>query len=116
MNTNSIENRLGKIKPYLGPINLLLLAALSFGLGRWSKIEEGQNPITIEQSNSNIAASPTQSDRINNQLVASKNGTKYHYSWCPGAAQIKEANKIWFASAEAAKRAGYTAASNCPGL
>lgn len=50
------------------------------------------------------------------QLVGSKNGTKYHYPWCSGAERIKEENKIWFQSAEEAKRAGYTPAANCPGL
>ncbi|MDO8620117.1 MAG: hypothetical protein Q7R64_02095 [bacterium] len=50
------------------------------------------------------------------QLVASKGGTKYHFPWCSGAQRISEANKIWFSSAEEARKAGYTPASNCKGL
>jgi hypothetical protein len=48
--------------------------------------------------------------------VASKNGTKYHLPWCGSAKQIKEENKIWFATKEEAERAGYTPASNCKGI
>ncbi len=49
-------------------------------------------------------------------VVASKNGTKYHYPWCAGAKQISEKNKITFASIEEARAKGYTPASNCKGL
>jgi hypothetical protein len=47
------------------------------------------------------------------QVVGSKNGDRYHYPWCPGADQIKEENKVWFASEAAAIEAGYTKAKNC---
>ncbi len=50
------------------------------------------------------------------QVVASKNGTKYHLPWCAGAQQMNEANKIFFDTIEAAQAAGYSAASNCKGL
>ena len=50
------------------------------------------------------------------QVVASKNGTKYHYPWCAGAKQIAEKNKITFASTEEARAKGYTPAANCKGL
>ena len=48
-------------------------------------------------------------------VVASKNGSKYYLPWCGGVNTIKEENKIWFASAEEAKIAGYTPATNCKG-
>ncbi len=48
--------------------------------------------------------------------VASKSGTKYHLPWCGGAKQIKEENKVWFATKEEAEKAGYTPASNCKGI
>lgn len=48
--------------------------------------------------------------------VASKSGKAYHLPWCPGAARIKEENKIWFASKEEAEAKGYTAAKNCKGI
>jgi hypothetical protein len=50
------------------------------------------------------------------QVVASKNGTKYHLPTCPGAKQISDKNKITFNSAEEARAAGYSPASNCKGL
>ncbi len=49
-------------------------------------------------------------------IVASKSGTKYHLVTCPGAKQIKEENKVYFASSAEAEAAGYGAAANCPGL
>jgi len=53
---------------------------------------------------------------LEKSFVASKNGTKYHYPWCPGAQSIKEENKIWFSTKEEAEKAGYQPASNCKGL
>ena len=50
------------------------------------------------------------------RVVASKNGTSYHLPDCAGAAQIKEENKIWFASVTLAREAGFRPANNCPGL
>ena len=46
-------------------------------------------------------------------FVASKSGTKYHALTCPGAKQIKESNKIFFAAETDAEAAGYTRAANC---
>jgi hypothetical protein len=46
-------------------------------------------------------------------FVASKSGTRYHHVTCSGAKQIKEENKIYFASARAAQAAGYSKAANC---
>lgn len=46
-------------------------------------------------------------------VVVSKNGTKYHFPWCAGAGQIKEENKIWYATEKDAQSAGYTKAGNC---
>jgi hypothetical protein len=45
--------------------------------------------------------------------VASKAGTKYHHITCPGAKQIKEENKIYFATVTQAQAAGYSKAANC---
>lgn len=46
-------------------------------------------------------------------FVASRNGKNYYYPWCSGVARLKEANKIWFSSAQAAQAAGYTLAKSC---
>jgi hypothetical protein len=49
-------------------------------------------------------------------VVAAKGGEAYHLLNCPGAAHIKEENRIYFASPAAATAAGYRPAKNCPGL
>lgn len=105
-------------------LTIILVAFLSFGLGRLSKIEESKVPITIESAGASVLN--TQNIGNNPQLgseasklgviVASKNGTKYHFPWCSGALRIKDENKIWFESEDEAKSAGYGPASNCKGL
>ena len=62
------------------------------------------------------ASTPTPASTQNGAYVASKNGTKYHFPWCGSAKSIKEENKVWFDTKEAAEAAGYGPASNCPGL
>lgn len=94
---------------------IILVALLSFGIGKLSSLGE-REPIKIEYDSqpTTYSSQPTANTNIQNGgVVASKNGTKYHYSYCPGAKQIKEENKLLFASAVLAERAGYTLASNC---
>lgn len=105
---------------------IVLIALLSFQLGRISKTA-GQ-PIRIEKANINevfnnekqatIGQETNQNrgeGRIDFRVVASKKSTsgKYHFLWCPGAKQIKEENKIFFNSEQAAISAGYVLALNC---
>src|SRR3989344_562236 len=82
---------------------IILVALLSFGIGRLSVT--GKEPIRIEYdpelttNNSQPTTSQTASVITaikGGGVVASKNGTKYHYSHCAGAKQIKEENKISF--------------------
>ena len=110
--TLSLKNYWEKIKPRLLIVNFFLMAILGFGLGRLTKLEEAREPIRIEADN----LATTTVKILAGKFVGSKNGTKYHYPWCPGATKIKEENKIWFQTIEDAKRAGYTPAANCPGL
>jgi hypothetical protein len=93
---------------------VILVALISFGLGRLSKIKEGRAPITIQNLSTDKVN--TQNNTKDGAVVASKNGTKYHYPWCSGAATIKEENRITFNSTEEARQAGYLPASNCKGL
>lgn len=111
---------------------IILIGLAGFGLGKLSALEKGREPVQIKPANFTAVTSATapvqtgiqnmsasamiagQSDQ--GFLVASKNGTKYHFPWCPGASQIAEKNKIWFNSYAEAQKAGYTLASNCPGL
>lgn len=98
-------------KLYLALV-IILVAGLSFGLGRLSGQGKGGEGVKLEyQSLENTPATAIKA--LDGSIVASKNGKKYHYSYCPGAKQISEANKITFASPEAAEASGYTLASNC---
>lgn len=96
---------------------IILVALLAFGIGRLTG--QGREPVRIEYdqtiSNSQfpISSSISNENSASGSVVASKNGTKYHYSYCPGAKQIKESNKITFNTAMAAEAAGYILASNC---
>jgi len=108
---------------------ILLIALLSFQLGRISKTA-GQ-PIKIERAsiqeifsrdpNLQITSESTNNNesggvgQIDFRVVVSKKSTskKYHFLWCSGAKQIKEENKIYFNSEEEAISAGYTLAGNC---
>ncbi len=104
---------------------ITLVALGSFGLGILYgtgergpvKIIEPSDTAEAEISNYQLnSANQTANtaDSLNtNQVVVSKNGSKYHYLYCPGAKQIKDENKIIFDSAEAAEQAGYTLAGNC---
>ncbi len=96
---------------------ILLVAALSFGIGRLTSVSTGQG-IKIEYDPDLQTASAVQATQAlpvqgGSVVVASKNGSKYHYLHCPGAKQIKEMNKITFVTPEAAEAAGYTLAGNC---
>ena len=46
-----------------------------------------------------------------NAVTVSSKGTRYYYSWCKNT--ISEKNKVSFASAILAEKAGYTLATNC---
>lgn len=104
------------------PMVIILVALLSFGIGRLSATKGGgeirleydpalANPAAALQSTKERPA-PLEA-QLSNGVVASKTGSKYHYPSCPGAKQIKEANKITFPTPQAAEAAGYSLAANC---
>lgn len=114
---------------------VFLMSTASFGLGRLSVIWPEKEPIRIDQvgevdksafglgkiapvgNSTERSDSPTSSiSSSRGNFVASRNGSSYHLPDCPGAKQIKEENKIWFQTAEAARAVGYKPAGNCPGL
>jgi hypothetical protein len=120
-------------------LSLILIGLAGFGLGKLSAMEKGREPVRIQKAQfipitsstiktldlnvkTNEIAVPLSASALvagenaKGLLVASKSGKKYHFPWCAGASQITEKNKIWFDSYEAAQKAGYTAASNCPNL
>jgi hypothetical protein len=120
---------------------IALIGLAGFGLGKLSALEKGREPVQIRPAtilkeasstgnhsflpvesvvpNNNVpmsASAMIAADSAKGLLVASKNGTKYHFPWCAGAKQIADKNKVWFNSYEEAQKAGYSPASNCPGL
>lgn len=114
---------------------VFLVALGSFGLGRLS-VSEQREPIRIiepqekESMSTSVSASPsprvspqTQTAAVSavmtkqsEEVIASKNGSVYHFPWCAGAQKMKEENKVIYASAVEAKAAGLRPAANCPGL
>ncbi len=110
---------------------VLLVALGAFGLGRLS-VTEQKEPIRIiePQEKESVSSSPslrvspqTQTAAVSavatkqgEEVVASKNGSVYHFPWCAGAQKMKEENKVKYASATEAKAAGLRPAANCPGL
>lgn len=95
---------------------IVLVAFLCFGLGRLSVIYGTNNQFSVlPPGASNMAGLPPAPEG-GGGYVASKNGTAYHFPWCPGALTMKEENKIYFETKEEAEKAGYKPAGNCKGL
>ncbi|MEI6190879.1 MAG: hypothetical protein WCP24_00745 [bacterium] len=95
---------------------VILIGLAGFGLGKLSALEKGREPVQIKSQNQPASVLSITPESSQGLLVASKTGKKYHFPWCAGASQITDKNKIWFNSYEEAQKAGYTPASNCPGL
>ncbi len=117
---------------YLLTILIVCVSLSSFWLGRVSVKEQAENVPKMQSATVVTGGSNTESNDtgkaengvtevksgtpVEGGYVASKSGTKYHLPWCGSAKQIKEENKIWFATKEEAEKAGYTPASNCKGI
>lgn len=138
------EGLLGRIpEGALTATVVVLASAGSFGLGMLFERETGQGSdkiriegVSAEEESATlpaatlsaaVVAAPTVSAASapavsapavegGGQYVASKSGKSYHLPWCAGAKQIKESNKIYFASKAEAEAAGYSPAKNCKGI
>jgi hypothetical protein len=112
------------------PLIIILVGLLGFGIGRLTGGEEssaikieydpaltaflnGAEERGTQRASAIESLKPTLNPSSAANVIASKNGNKYHYSHCPGAKQIKEENKISFSSAAQAEASGYTLAANC---
>jgi hypothetical protein len=131
---------LSRIKPYLHDffvlICLVLVGFIGYNLGRTNALQK--TPIQLGQANifgqtsgqetksvtsrtgsttktSAPKATPKPQAPRDPRVVVSKSSTskKYHYSWCTSGSKIKEENKIWFDTEQAAQASGYTLAGNC---
>lgn len=111
-----------EIEAVLLVLIIILVGLAGFGLGKVSTAGEGRAIIIekngIKNETSLGSISPKESSAsvissINGTLFASKNGTKYYFSWCTGSGRILDQNKIYFTTEKEALDAGYTKASGC---
>ncbi len=106
--------------------SVVLLAFLSFGLGRLSATDARPEVALCEATLVPIRESARTSTAVPGgtldaplyagTYVGSRHGSTYHFPWCPGAKRINKENEVWFNSKQQAEDAGYRAASNCKGL
>ena len=97
---------------------IIAVAFSSFALGRLSISEKAEGGVQVLYPEEFVKRAEESLSGGGNRdvVVASKNGTKYHYPWCSGAVNIAEKNKITFSTIEEARNAGFTPAANCEGL
>jgi hypothetical protein len=105
---------------------IVLVAFLSFGLGRLSGLETVRKDIEVKFPEKEISAVGASfltdsaqfsfSQKTSGKYIASKNGTKYYLVSCASAKRIGEKNKVWFDTKTEAETAGYLPAANCKGL
>lgn len=105
---------------------VVLVAIISFGLGRWSGLETVNKNIEIEfpkgqEASAYLGVYATTTPKAaafktSGTYVASKNGTKYYLPSCSSSKRISEKNRIWFDTRAEAENAGYSPAANCKGI
>lgn len=133
--TNFLKNNQEKFLLLLGFI-LIFSAGFSSGYFYFQEQDSNEYNITIEEpsqdcknlfnaepikeyievdfnSSSQVKGEQSKSDNVNLQnktgmFVASKNSKVYHLPDCQYVKRIKDANKIWFKSAEEAEEKGYS--------
>lgn len=105
-------------KQVLLPIFIILVATVSFGLGKLSATPEKETPVVIKKAPERIFTHINEAPQRENaqNFVASKNGTRYYLPWCGGASRINDENKIWFATREEAQEFGLLPAEGCLGI
>lgn len=109
---------------------IVFVGISSFELGKYSVSNQSSpDPITIEESGSgtqdantattspaDVGKSGDKAITDSTQVVASKTGKRYYLPWCGAAQRISDKNKVYFASALEAEKAGLTKATNCKGM
>ncbi|XKT74295.1 MAG: hypothetical protein ACJKTH_02990 [Patescibacteria group bacterium UBA2163] len=97
---------------------IALTALAAFGLGRLSVLYNSSSGFEVLPLTNSSTYTDTLSrgDESEQNFVASRHGSKYHFPWCSGAQVMNEENKIWFGTRKEAEQAGYTPAANCEGL
>ena len=94
-----------------------LVILLVGGIFRLLILWQVWSPIAlVERGEKNLTQEYMVASGFPGLVAASRNGTRYYYPWCGGLSRIKEANKVWFKTVEAAEQAGYAIASGCERL
>ncbi len=102
----------GWFRPYFIAIVILLVALLSFGVGRMTGSKREGVEINFDPNiTQSTQVSPQALVPKEGSVTASVNGTRYYYSHCGN--NISDKNKVTFATALMAEEAGYTLALNC---
>lgn len=117
------------------PLLIAFVAFASFGLGRLSLYDT--SPIHNTQPRNQQSTiypykaatepvspidgvskelAPALTSEQGGTVIASVNGTRYHFPWCSGGKRIADENKLTFTTTKEAREAGYTPALNCKGL
>lgn len=106
---------------------LAAVAIISFYLGYIARLETfSEETVSLKTPYSSAAYTPMSASQAKNTpmapsspqassgaFVASKNGTKFYPANCSSAKRIKDANKVFFATAADAENEGYSRASGC---
>lgn len=112
---HSIQDYLKKINSNLSlsdtvSIGVTALFLLFLSLYFSILFEKRRVPVTYRPSS---ASSAGENARADARPFGSKSGTTYTYSWCQGSDRIKEANKIYYASATSAENSGRSLSKLC---
>ncbi len=71
-------------------------------------------PLTLTPITPQVAATAVQSvTSSNGKIIASKNGTRYYFSWCSGVSRIAVKNRVFFDTEAEAQAKGYSKAKGC---
>ncbi len=122
-----------KGKDILVVIIVILVGLGSFELGRLSKqdtsgikilpaqvgeypsqnIEQGANAVSSVNYSSLLQNTRIEKNSTGKKFFASTKGTKYYSIGCSAGKNIKQENRIYFATGEEAQKAGYELSSSC---
>ena len=101
---------------------LVSCSGISFAIGFSARAHVADAaPVVIECPDSAYMPAPaatasesaSAASNAGEAYVASKNGKKYYPASCAGAANIKDENKVYFATDTAAQAAGYSLSATC---
>jgi hypothetical protein len=92
---------------------VLLISADFIGLFLLKENKKPDEIKIIKNFSADIFIKKNQNEKGNGEIIASKNGTKYYFPHCSGVKRIKNENRVYFLTVDAAETAGYVVASNC---